>query len=148
MRYLKTTKVSLIKPENNWVLYAIGGEKEWKSSTRIYDLISQGVQTNSEAFEKNDLLEYPCTFNVENSLFAIGKHHIYQNGNLKNDLGPWNKKRYQMKLRYPRCLKVSSDGTGPVFEVWNKICPSNSQFKSFLFPQHQWKLNDLKFFLI
>ena len=35
------------------------------------------------------------------------------------------------------------------FEVWNKICPSNSRLKnlkSFLFPQHQWKFNDLKFF--
>ena len=120
MRYLKTTKVSLIKPENNWVLYAIGGKKEWQSSTRIHDLISQGVQTNSEAFEKDDLLEYPCTFNVENSLYVIGKHNIYQKENLKNDLGPWNKKRYGMKLRYPRCLKVSSDGTGPVLKSGTK----------------------------
>ena len=75
--YLKTTSVSLIHPSQSWKLFAIGGNDDYSSSVRIYNLQSQQVQENSEAFPKEDMYNFPCTFNLENQiLHVIGKLNI------------------------------------------------------------------------
>ena len=53
--YLRTTQVSMLRPEKSWELYAIGGSNKLSTSVRIYDLASQSGRENTEAFLEGDL---------------------------------------------------------------------------------------------
>jgi hypothetical protein len=107
--YLRTTQVSMLRPEKNWELYAIGGKNEFSTSVRIYDLVSQGWRENTEAFLEGDLYAYSCAFNIDDTIYIFGKDRIYQHKVYENSSGPWQKKDYEMNLHFPKCLKTSNE---------------------------------------
>ena len=109
--YLRTTQLSMLRPEKSWELYAIGGKDELSTSVRIYDLVSQDWRENTEAFLEGDLYAYSCAFNIDDTIYIFGKDHIYQHKVYENSSGPWQKKDYEMNLHFPKCLKTSNENT-------------------------------------
>ena len=109
--YLRTTQVSMLRPEKNWELYAVGGNDKFSTSVRIYDLVSRDGRENTEAFLEGDLYKYPCAFNIDNTTYVFGKHHIYQHNIYDNSSSPWQKRDYKMNLHFPKCLKTSNENT-------------------------------------
>ena len=107
--YISTTQVSMLRPEKSWELYAIGGSNKLSTSVRIYDLVSRGARENTEAFLDGDLYAHSCTFNIDNTIYVFGKHHIYQHNIYDNSSGAWQKKDYEMNLHFPKCLKTSDE---------------------------------------
>ena len=86
--YLRTTQVSMLRPDKNWELYAVGGNDKFSTSVRIYDLVSHGWRENTEAFLEDDLYAQSCVFNIDDKIYVFGKDYIYQHKIYENSSGP------------------------------------------------------------